>query len=426
MCKAFTNTHQIRPNNAPSWPQPDQPGAAWRRWRTAVALAVCAFGGLVQAGTPGVGEPDPNPIPNSALRGDFGALAFANGTISGDVPTLWRAFAIDGAALNLERMELAANVLFPGSPPTAAVKISVTAFGLDQGFDHAIALFPFREGRSYSARVYLRSGNADNSAQSFNFSMPIFDTQLNFTGRDPASFSASASSSWAAFDSPIVTGQVGDGYAHIALRLNDDGGENSIILALPSVDGAAPVDNLAPNPGFVGSAGLIDGMVTGSVPDDWRAFAVGSESLTVATVPLAAGELYPGSPATNAIRLQVSGGDGTTEGFDHELVRATLQGDQMYWGEVYLRSGNASPQGVTLSFPIFDPQGVNTGAPGTTFATVGSDWNLYAGPSFIGTADHTANIGFRLFPDGGEDSILIALPRIVGPAGSLIFADGFE
>jgi hypothetical protein len=61
-----------------------------------------------------------------------------------------------------------------------------------------------------------------------------------------------------------------------------------------------------------------------------------------------------------------------------------------------------------------------------TSATVGFEWELYAGPAFIGTAGHTASIGFRLFPDGGEDSMLIALPRIVGPAGPIIFDDGFE
>jgi hypothetical protein len=385
------------------------------------------LGGLVHAGTPAVGEPDPNPVPNSALRGDFGVVGTSNGTVTGSVPTLWRAFAVDGGAVTLERMELAANVLFAGSPPTAAVKISVTAFGVDQGFDHATALFAFRPGRSYSARVYLRSGNANNSAQSFDFSMPIFDTQLNFTGRDPANFTANASSSWAAFDSPTIVGQAGDGYAHIALRLNDDGGENSIILALPSVTGGTPVDNLAPNPGYAGSGGLVEGMVNGNVPDDWRAFAVGTESLSVATVPLAAGALYPGSPATNAVRLQVSGGDGSFEGFDHEAMRAALQADQMYWGEIYLRSASAAPQGVTMSFPIFDAQGNFTGlAPGLFSTTVGPAWSSYAGPAFIGTAGHTANIGFRLIPDGGEDSILIALPRIVGPAGPSIFGDGFE
>ena len=404
--------------------------SARRRLRSGATLLVILAGILslaaAQAGTPAPGEPDPNLVPNSGLRGSFGAIAQVNGTVAGEVPTLWRAVAADGGALTLERQTLAPDTLFPGSPATEAVKFRVTSFGATQVLDHANALFPIRPGTAYGARIYVRSGNANGSAQSFNFNMPFFDASLNFFGRDPSNFTASASSAWTAFDSPVSTVLPGEAFAHIALRLNDDGGENSIIVALPSVLGL-PVANLAPNPGFSGTAGAVAGMVNGTVPDDWRAFAVSDNSLTVATVPLAANALYPGSPPTNAIRLQVSGGDGTFEGFDHEGTRAAFSSPYQHWGEVYMRSGNAAPQEVGISFPLFDATGTFTGqSPGAFVALVGTEWSLYAGPSFSGDASLTGNLGFRLLPNGGENSVLIALPRIVGPSGPLIFLDGFE
>ena len=394
--------------------------------RLACALALVASFSLAHAGTPLPGQPDTNLVPNSAMRGSYGAVATSNGSIVGEVPTLWRAVAVDGGDMTLTRIMLPANTLFVGSPATEAVQITVNSFGLEQVLDHGNAVFSIQPGQSYGARIYVRSGNANNSSQSFSFSMPFFDANLNFAGRDPSNFVASASSTWSSFDSSDSLVLPGEAFAHIALRLIDDGGENSIILAMPSVSGPA-VHNAAPNPGYSGNSGLAEGMVTGSVPDDWRAFAVGSESLTVSTVALSADTLYPGSPATNAIRLQVSGGDGTFEGFDHEAVRAALQTNYQYWGEMYMRSGNALPQTVTVSFPVFNPDGSFSGSqPGAFLATVGTQWSLYAGPQFSASAGQTANLAFRLFPNGGEDSIMIALPRIVSPTGPTIYADGFE
>ena len=89
-----------------------------------VAAALLASAAL-QAGT----LPPGNIVPNASLRGDYGAVAATNATITGPVPTLWRAFAAGGAALSLQQMALGANVLFPGSPPTQALKITVSAFG---------------------------------------------------------------------------------------------------------------------------------------------------------------------------------------------------------------------------------------------------------------------------------------------------------
>lgn len=392
--------------------------------RTIVLAAVLLTSTALQAST----SPTGNIVPNPSLRGDRGEIAQFGGTVTGTAPTLWRAFAVNGAALSLQRIDLGANALFPGSPPTQAVKITVSTFGADQGLDHTPATFSFRAGNSYSARIYARSGNANNSAQSFNLSMPIFDSTHAYTGRDPANFNASANVAWAAFDSPVVTGLAGDAYALVAIRLNNDGGENSVIVAMPTVLGPA-VSNLAPNPGFLGTSGGIQGTVNGSVPGDWRAFAVGTGTLNVSRVALAAGALFPGSLPTQAVRLEVIGGDGASEGFDHESVRATLSSDYLHWGELYVRSGNndMSDQSLFVTMPIFDVGGTYTGQqPGQFATTVGQGWSYVAGPPFTANAGEATDISIRILPDGGSDVILIASPRIAGPVGPLIFKNGFE
>lgn len=330
--------------------------------------------------------------------------------------------------MSLERIDLPANTLFPGSPPTQAVKITVSAFGTDQGLDHTTAKFSFREGNSHSARIYARSGNADSSNQSFNLGMPIFDDTQAFTGRDPASVNGIAGAAWAAFDSPVVAAQAGDAFAELAIRVHDGGGENSLIVALPSVLGPA-VFNLAPNPGFSGTSGQVQGTVNGSVPDNWRAFAVGSGTLNVSTVPLAAGALFPGSLPTRAVRLEVTGGDGASEGLDHESWRAILSSDYLHWGELYVRSGNSdlSDQSMFVTMPIFDTGGTYTGQqPGQFAATIGPEWAYVAGPPFTANANEATDLSIRVINDGGQDVLLIASPRITGPIGPVIFMDGFE
>lgn len=394
--------------------------------RTITALATVVGLALVQstsAGTPPVGAADPNQVPNALLLGSDGSLF---GGVTGTAPTLWRAVALDGANMTLSSIPLAANTLFPGSPPTTAVRVSVTNFGSAQVFDHANALFSIDVGREYAARVYLRTGNADNSAQSFTINFPTFDADLNFTGRDAGAFMDVAGTAWTAFDGASFTGVSDDAFAHLALRLQNDGGENSVLIAMPTVLGP-PLSNAAPNPAFAGGGGAIQGAVSGEVPDQWRAFAVNTGSLTISTEAVAAGALFPGSEATTAVRLQVSGGDGSSEGFDHEIERALLVAGHAYRGEVYLRSGSANQQGVGIAMPLFDDQGNFTGtSPGSTTAQVGPQWRLVAGPGFSAPTGYTSNLAFRLAADGGEDSLLIAAPRIVAPASPIILVDGFE
>ena len=398
--------------------------AVWRPVLRIVLAAVILAGGALQASTP----PPGNMVPNPSFRGDQGLVAAYGGTITGTVPTLWRAFAVNGAGLSLERLDLAADVLFPGSPPTQAVKITVSTFGADQGLDHDTAKFSFRQGNSYRARIYARSGNADNSAQSFNLGMPIYDSAQDFTGRDPASLNADAGAAWAAFDSSVVAGQAGDAFAHLSIRVHDDGGENSLIVALPSVLGPA-VFNIAPNPGFSGASGESYGTVNGSVPDEWRAMSLGAGTLDVTTVPLAAGALFPGSLPTYAVRLEITGGDELQKVFDHEGVRAILSSDYLHWGEFYARSGNSdlSNQSMIVGMPVYDAAGTYTDqAPGTFSTTVGPEWSYVAGPPFTANAGETTNIAIHVAADGGQDVLLIASPRIVGPIGPVIFMNGFE
>ena len=375
------------------------------------------------AGAPPVGGADPNQVPNALLL-DSGGGMFGN--VTGTAPTLWRAVALDGASMTVNAEPLAANALFGGSPPTTAIRITMNSFGTAQVFDHATALFGIEVGREYASRIYVRSGNSNSSSQGFFVNFPTFDADQVFTGRDAGGFMDVAGSAWAAFDGPSFSGVANDAFAHLAVRVQNDGGENSILVALPTVLGP-PLSNAAPNPGFAGNGGATQGAVSGAVPDQWRAFAVNSGSLSISTEAVAAGALFPGSEATTAVRLQVTGGDGASEGFDHELVLAELIAGHLYRGEVFLRSGSAGMQGLVMSMPIFDAQGNFTGtAPGSTIAQVGPQWRLVAGPGFTATTGHRTNLAFRLDADGGSDSLLIAAPRIVAPASAIIFANDFE
>lgn len=380
---------------------------------------------LATAGTPPVGAPDPNLVPNASFHGADGA----NGGVTGTVPTLWRGFAVGGGALSVTPFPVAAGVLFSGSPATNAARVCTTAFGTDQGFDHSQVLFPVLPGRRYVALFYVRSGNAGSASQGFNMTFPLFDGAGAFNARSPGSLTTTAGATWALATGPAFDAVAGDAFGQLAFRLANDGGENCVEIALPTVGGPA-LTNQTPNPRFAGSGGASTPVqVTGTVPDQWRAFAAGAGTVNVSVVPVAAGELFPGSPATQAVRLAVTGGNGAAEGFDHELVRSALVAGHRYHGEVWLRSGNTggASQGVTVALPVFDAGGTFTGnQPGSFATTVGANWSLYGGPQFEAPTGHTANLAFRLAADGGSDVILIAAPRLVGPAGPLVFADGFE
>ncbi len=396
-----------------------------------LAITVCGgalmlLSSAVAAGTPAPGEDDPNLVPNALLLGDTGIVGVDNGVVNGSVPTAWRAFAVQGAEVSIDSIALSAGTLFPGSPPTRAIRLTVDAFGADQGFDHTTHVISLDTGRFYLPRVWVRTGNADNSDQTVQINMPLFDQDMNFFGRDPAAFSVQADSNWTQVSSPTgATALLGEAFAHLAFRLSDDGGENSVLIAMPEVIGR-PVTNLVPNPGLQGSGGVIDGNVTGGVPDSWRAFAIGDGSLTLTSSELVAGELYPGSPPTRSIRMDVSGSTASAEGLDFELDLAALTEGYRHWGEVWVRSGHAGDQALSISLPLYDEQGVFLGIqPGSMGLNVPPEWTYLAGPGFTAEPGQQVNMAFRLVTVGGQGSVVIALPRVVAPADN-VFSDRFE
>lgn len=391
-----------------------------------VSAQVVAGQGVAPAGTPPVGVPDSNLVPNASFQGSTGIAAAQNGVVTGTVPTRWRAFAVDGGNIGLELQPLAAGALYAGSPPTTAVRLTVAAFGADQGFDHFNALFQIVGHRRHAGEVWLRTGNTDLTPQQVSVTLPIFEGDPPvFSGRDPGAFTASATANWTRFEGPDFE-ETADVLASMAFRLLDDGGQDSLLIALPTVLGA-PVVNEVPNPGFAGTGGILVGNATGTVPDNWRAFAVGAGQLHVETLPVPAGGLYPGSQATNAVRLNATNTD-SGPGLDHETHLIPLLPGFPYWAEVYLRSGNAdeSPQMLAVSTPVFDAQGFTGRQPGSFALSVGPEWSLYAGPMFTEADGTLTDIAFRPMADGGEDIIEIALPRIVGPSTDPLFHGGFE
>lgn len=382
----------------------------------AVIVALLASAGL-QAQTV-------NQVPNPQFRGNQGAIA---GNVAGDVPSGWRGFAVGGAAIELSTIELPADTLFPGSTPTGAMRLEALDFGgpgSDNGFDHNGSEFTLFGDREYAGTVYLRSANGDNSAQQISVTMPIFDQTGAFTGDQPGSFSVSAASTWTRFDGPAFTAP--DGFrSNMAFRLVDDGGDDSVLIALPEVDGPL-LANRVPNPGFEGTDGFVDGDVTGDVPDQWRAFAIDGASVSIQTLPLAVNAVFPGSPAGNAVEVAFNLGAGTA-GFDHELARSPLApAGYLFRPQIYMRSGNSdgSDQSVAINTPVFDSIGFTGRAPGFFIATVDDQWRLYIGPTFSESPGTTTNLAVAVIDDGGEDTIQVALPALLGP--DIVFADDFE
>lgn len=389
-------------------------------------LLVGPAAGADPSGTPPIGVPDANLVPNAAFHGSAGLLGATGAVATGTVPTRWRGFAVNGSDIAFALEALPANSLFPGSGPTTAVRVTVNTFGTDQGFDHFNAYVQIVAGRRHAAEVWLRTGNPDQTPQQVSVSVPLFSGQPPaFTGRDPGAFVATATSTWTRFSGPDFT-EAGDVLAHLAFRLLNDGGQNALLIALPTLIGA-PVGNDVPNPGFAGTGGATVGAVTGPVPNLWRAFAVGAGQLQVDQVPVPANGLYPGSQATTAMRLNAINSD-SGPGLDHTGNRIPLLPGFPYWSEVWLRSGNAdqSPQSLTVALPIFDGQGFTGRQPGLLGVSVGPQWSLYAGPMFIEVAGTETFLAFRPIADGGEDSILVALPRLVGPSTDPVFQNRFE
>ncbi len=387
-----------------------------------VLCAGLVFAAL-QTSLPALGQ-TANQVPNPEFRGNQGAVA---GNVAGDVPSAWRGFAVGTSAIDLSTLELAAGALFPDSPPVHAIRLETTDFGgpsSDSGVDHNAADFSLFGDRSYVGEVYLRSANADNSAQMVSVSMPVFDQTGAFTGDQPGSFNAEAGSGWQRFSGPAFTGT--DGFsALMAFRLLDDGGDNAVWIALPGVDGPV-LTNRLPNPEFGGSDGFVQGNVSGEIPDDWRAFAIDGASIGIAKLPLAADAVFAGSPAATAVEVAFNLGAGTA-GFDHEptQVPATPPGYH-FRVALYMRSGNSdgSAQTVFVNTPVFDSGGFTGRFPGLFSASVDDEWRLYVGPTFAEQPGTTVNLAITVDDDAGEDIVQMAFPKLLGL--DALFVDGFE
>ncbi|MEM6937460.1 MAG: hypothetical protein AAF552_13455 [Pseudomonadota bacterium] len=369
-----------------------------------------------------------NQLHNPEFRGNGGSPA---GNVTGEVPSLWRTFAVGESTATSAIVPLAADAIFPGSPPVNAVELTVTNFGppatSDAGFDSSPNQFTLLPELGYGATVYLRSNNSDMSSQTVLIQLPIFDEAGVFTG-NAGSQTVEVTDTWTQFEVPPIATSLMGASAELSFRLTEGASDNSIQIALPEVIGPS-LENRVPNPEFSGTGGGIQGNVTGIVPEFWRAFGLESESASIAlqTVPVAANELYPGSPATTAMRI--TSVNATGAGFDHEITQVPLApAGRLMVGEVFLRADNAdsSDQEVGFAVPIFESNGTFTGtAPGSAFFNATPQWQYFAGIVFSGGADQTANVAFRLTDSGTENSVLIALPTLNGLARD-VFANGFE
>lgn len=391
----------------------------------ATVRGLFCFGLMLVSTTALAQESVANQLPNQLFRGTNGFIEDSVGTVTGVAPTLWRAFAITGGDITTEIITVGENVIFPGSPATNALRMTVNSHGVDQGFDNFGVRFSLVPGRVYSASIYLLTENTGGDPQEVSFGVPIFDAAGDFVSA-PGSSLVSATGEWTKFTGPEFTDN-GNNFAEIGFRLSDDGGDDTIVIALPEVEGP-PMKNLIPNSGFEGSGGTVVGEVTGPAPDQWRGFAVGGNTINLATVPVAAGELYPGSPATNAVKLTVDTFAGGDAGLDHEgSLFPLFPSGRSQWGEVYLRSANAdnSDQVVSVAIPLFKGNLEFVSQPGSFFATVGPTWGYFGGFSFSDTNATFGQIAFRLIQSGANNAILIAMPLVNGFDDS-VFVDGFE
>ncbi len=367
-----------------------------------------------------------NQIPNPEFRGSLGVvddLGGTEGTISGTIPTLWRAFVRGGGDIGVDVSPLLPDELFAGSPSVNAASVTINDFGADDvGFDTSPTRFTVDPARTYRVQVYMRSNNSDNSDQDVGIAVPVFDDQGAFTGRAPGSFNTTVTDTWTLYEGPDFQEAAGTAM-ELSFRLAPGVSDNAIQIALPSIVGV-PLTNQALNPGFAGAGGATVGAVSGNAPDGWRVFAVGGGDATVSTEPLAADELYPNSPAGQLVRLTVNS-LGADQGFDNEIGLMPILPGRHYQGQVYLRSGNQDtsdvPVGIGLN--VFDElfNVVNTGV---YSGVAGSQWNLYS--TFSVRSDPSAFVAsLAIRPTAAGDTLLIALPRVPGPQDTF-FQSSFE
>jgi hypothetical protein len=176
-----------------------------------------------------------NVVPNPTFAG-AGGVSIGVTLLSPGVPDQWRAFAVGGGAAELEVVPVGADEIFQGSPETNAVLFRVTGFGADQGFDDDNGKFPIIPGLDYHGEFYVRSANADLSEQRFHFGFPLFNAAGVYQGIEPGGLAnQTATSEWQHFTGPVFQPRPPVGLGHLSWRCVGDGGEDAILIALPSV-----------------------------------------------------------------------------------------------------------------------------------------------------------------------------------------------
>jgi hypothetical protein len=181
--------------------------------------------------------------------------------------------------------------------------------------------------------------------------------------------------------------------------------------------------NIVPNSNFQGAGGTVVGNVTGTIPDQWRGFAVGGGAADISIVPIAVNALYPGSPATNGVKLRVNT-FGADQGFDNSTTLFKLTPGAPYHLEFYVKSGapNGMWENFGWSFPLFDANKNFLGRqPGGGTSWEDSGWLHVVGPTFSDPDAAYGHIAFRVYDDGyyvGEKSIIIAMPDVEEPLTS--------
>lgn len=201
-----------------------------------IGIVICLAGSLAAGAVY-----ETNLVPNPTFQGSGGGTV---GTVTGTVPDQWRGYGVNGGAVLIEVVPVAAGELYASSPATRAIRLTVQTFGGDQGIDHYPNFTQLIVGRSYHVEYYVKSGNTDGTDQLFNMSFPLFNEQQGYLQRAPGSHgNQSAGADWTKMTGPTFSDAEAT-LGHLSFRLVNDGGQNSLLIAMPDVQG--PPDHLLP------------------------------------------------------------------------------------------------------------------------------------------------------------------------------------
>ena len=202
---------------------------------------------------PATDEPspsDPSPPPTAAKDelwttepvlpgGDLtGVAGLWSGDVSGAVPDFWGALAGTGSELEIEAVSVDADQVFPGSKAGNAVVHRARKLVGAGGFS-SHAGFAMSPARRYRAGVWVKSANADGSEQKFDLRFTTAQGAPLWPGYGKKRYFSRqglvAIGEWQLFESPLVADPEAK-WGTIGWGCVDDGGENAIVVAFPTVD----------------------------------------------------------------------------------------------------------------------------------------------------------------------------------------------